>query len=108
MSSKPAIHCIRFDDRAVGIMLEPDGGYEDEAFANHALAISAATTQILRVAREIADRSFPEGVDPEAGQKLSGLLVGAEILGSMLEALSHDMAVNARQERPAPNRMRRA
>lgn len=96
MSNKPAIHCVRFDDRAIALVLEPDGGYECETYANHALSLGMAVAEIACVARSIADRGAE---NPQSPQRLLGLLTGIEVLGSLIQAIAHDVAVEERTDR---------
>lgn len=104
MNAKPASHCLLFDGRALVVMLEPDGDYEQDAYTMHAQSLASAATQLARTAREIVERQWPSGPDPEDSRKLCGLLVGIEVLGSLTEALTHDVSVNERSGGKERNR----
>ena len=97
MELKSAIHCLTFDDRAIAVAFEPDGvGFEAHAYTVHVQALAGAAHQLVRVALELAERKSDSSGDPEAGQKIHGVLVGAEVLTSMVRALAFDMEEHAR------------
>lgn len=95
-----ANHCILLGERCLAVVIEPDG-YELEDHAFHARALAAAQGQVVRVARELleADQS---GEDQMTQQKMHGLLVAAEALGSLVEALASNINEQARQARITP------
>lgn len=97
MELKSAIHCLTFDDRSIAVAFEPDGsGIDPLTYAAHVQALANAAHHLVRVAREITERTIDQNADPEAGQKLHGLLVGSEVLSSMVRAIGFDMEENAR------------
>ncbi len=89
-------HAIRFDDRAIGVVLEPDAGYECETFAKHAQSLGCAVAEAAGAARVVAELTRD---DPLNAQRLHGLLVCIEVLGSMIEAITFDIAEDERIER---------
>lgn len=88
------VYTIRFDDRAFGVSIDPDNTNDPRKQTVDLLALAMASSQMVRIARETAERIGPE-CKRDAAYKLQGLLVGAEVLGSLMEALVSEIEATA-------------